>query len=208
MREMTIGLKEKLRQGVRALDLDLDAAQLAELERYLLLMQKWNAVYNLTAIKDIDAMLSHHLLDSLAIWPYLSAQNYLDVGTGAGLPGIPLAIAFPDKQFTLLDSNSKKTGFLLEVVRQCGLRNVRVEHARIESAALQKFDGVVSRAFSALDDFIKVGAPQLKPGGVLLAMKGPKVHEELKAFVGDYALHEIKVPFLDEQRFICLISRR
>jgi 16S rRNA (guanine527-N7)-methyltransferase len=206
MREITPGLKEKLRQGLQDLHLSLDALQIQQLECYLLLMQKWNAVYNLTAITDLDAMLSHHLLDSLAIAPYITAQNYLDVGTGAGLPGIPLAICFPDKKFTLLDSNSKKTGFLLEVVRQCQLKNVQVVHARIESAPLGLFDGVVSRAFSALNDFIAVAASQLKPGGVLLAMKGPKLQHELAHFVGEYKVHEITVPFLNEQRFLCIIK--
>ena len=206
MRENEAGLKEKLIQGLKMLDLTLDSAQIEQLCQYLTLMQKWNAVYNLTAITAAEAMLSHHLLDSLAIWPYISAHAYLDVGTGAGLPGIPLAILFPEKQFTLLDSNSKKTGFLLEVVRQLGLRNVSVQHARIESAASGNYDAVVSRAFSSLDDFVKVGAAQLKKSGVLLAMKGPKVIEELKNWREKYELHALTVPFLDEQRFLCIIK--
>jgi 16S rRNA (guanine527-N7)-methyltransferase len=206
MREMPLRLKEKLHIGLRTLGLSLEARQVEQLESYLMLLQKWNRVYNLTAIEDPDAMLSHHLLDSLAIAPYFVEKKYLDVGTGAGLPGIPLAICFPEKEFTLLDSNSKKTGFLLEVVRQCELGNVTVRHARIESMTGGGFDGVVSRAFAALDDFIQVAAPQLKPGGVLLAMKGPKVQEELQCYTGEYTVHTLEVPFLKEQRFVCVIK--
>ena len=206
MRETESGLKEKLSHGLENLGLVLESTQVEQLLHYLQLLQKWNAVYNLTAITQPEAMLSHHLLDSLAIAPYITAQAYLDVGTGAGLPGIPLAICFPEKKFTLLDSNSKKTSFLLEVVRPCGLKNVAVKHARIESENLGTFDGVVSRAFSSLDAFVRVATPQLKSGGILLAMKGPKVLEELNHFSGRYDLYPIAVPFLDEQRFICLIK--
>ena len=206
MRETDSGLKEKLMQALQALKLDLNGVQVDSLHRYLVLMQKWNKVYNLTAIQDMEAMLSHHVLDSLAIWPYIIEQNYLDVGTGAGLPGIPLAICFPEKKFTLLDSNSKKTSFLLEVVRQLGLKNVDVRHARIESASTGHYDAVVSRAFSSLDDFVKVATPQLRKHGTLLAMKGPKVIEELKHYHGQYELQTLEVPFLNEQRFLCLIK--
>jgi len=130
----------------------------AKLLDYLALLQKWNKTYNLTAIRDVDEMFIKHILDSLSVAPHIESKRLIDVGTGGGLPGIPLAILFPERQIDLLDSNSKKTRFLVQAKAELGLQNVEVIHHRVEAYHPETlYDGVVSRAFASLDDILRVG---------------------------------------------------
>ena len=147
---------EELQQGARELGVDLSEQQQAQLLAYLALLIKWNKAYNLTAVRDPDEMVSRHLLDSLSVVPFVAeaGDNWLDVGSGGGMPGIPLAILFPERRFTLLDSNGKKTRFLTQVKLELKLANLDVIHSRVEAfTPEQPFSGICSRAFSSLEDF-------------------------------------------------------
>jgi 16S rRNA (guanine527-N7)-methyltransferase len=205
MQENHAELKKKLQLGLNKLGF-ADPLPLENLWQYLLLMQKWNQVYNLTAIRTLDEMISQHILDSIAIIPYLTGTDFIDVGTGAGLPGIPLSIMLPQRNFTLLDSNSKKTAFLLEVKASLKLNNVQVVTARVE-AHHQQYDGVLSRAFSALNDFVGSTKHLLKKNGHWCAMKGPQYEEETRA-LHDYAIEvkSLTIPYLSATRFLLIIK--
>jgi 16S rRNA (guanine527-N7)-methyltransferase len=166
----------QLATGLRALGLDLDEAQQDCLLRYLALLVKWNRAYNLTAVRDPAEMVSRQLLDSLSILPWVRGPRVLDVGSGAGLPGIPLAIARPGWALTLLDSNGKKTRFLTQVCLELGLANVVVVQARAEQyrpADQRGFDTVTARAFASLAQLLALTRHLLAPGGRWVAMKGP-----------------------------------
>lgn len=166
-------LSEELSNGIKQLDIDVGSEAQAKLLDYLALLVKWNKVYNLTAIRDPQQMVSHHLLDSLAVMSHLYAGRWLDVGCGAGLPGLVLAICQPDWHFTLLDSNSKKTGFVQQAVIELGLQNVQVRCARVEELQVtEKFDGIISRAFTELGDFLRMTRHLLAEQGRWVAMKG------------------------------------
>ncbi len=168
-----MNLAQELAQGIAELGLIVSDVQQQKLLDYVALLYKWNKTYNLTAIRDLQQMVSHHLLDSLAITPYLWSGRWLDVGCGAGLPGIVIAIVQPRSQITLLDSNSKKTGFVQQAVIELGLKNVIVKCVRVEDfQAVEKFDGIVSRAFTELGDFLRVTHRLLAPAGRWAAMKG------------------------------------
>lgn len=193
------------------MQLPLGPAQVGRLMAYLALLQKWNRTYNLTAIREPSRMVSHHLLDSLSIVPYIKAGPVLDVGTGAGLPGIPLAIARPDVQITMLDSNSKKTAFVQQVVTELGLSNARVMNARVESwHPDEPFESVVSRAFSSIRDFAEKSAHLLRKDGELLAMKGLQPDDEMADLPPGFAVGQILklvIPGLDGQRHLVVIKR-
>lgn len=162
-----------MEQQLQAIGVTTSAAQLEQLEAYLALLQKWNKAFNLTAITEYQQMVALHIVDSASVYAYIKGESFLDVGTGAGLPGVVLAILYPDKQFTLLDSNSKKIRFLRQCKTELQLDNIFPVHARVENYQNDKhFDGVISRAFASLEDFIDKCAQHLKPNGVLLAMKG------------------------------------
>jgi len=170
---MRMSLAEELQHGVAELGIALDAEAQRKLLDYLVLLHKWNKVYNLTAIRDPQQMVSHHLLDSLAVMPHLWEGRWLDVGCGAGLPGLVLAVAQPGWQFVLLDSNSKKTGFVQQAVIELGLRNVSVHCERVEDwQPAEQFDGVISRAFSELGEFLRSTRHLMAPQGRWVAMKG------------------------------------
>lgn len=193
-----------LARGVQALNLSLSDEQQADLLAFIFLIQKWNRVYNLTAVTDPREMVVRHLLDSLAMAPHVHGPRVLDVGTGAGLPGIPLAIARPDLEFVLLDRTAKKTRFVTQAVGELRLTNVRVETRRVEQYhPLELFDTVISRAFSSLAEFALTAGTLLAPHGLLLAMKGRYPTEELAALPAGYRAEKttrLDVPGLDEER--------
>lgn len=180
-------------------------------ERYLALMQKWNRAYNLTAITEPEAQVLLHLADSLAIQPYLQGRRILDVGTGAGLPGIPLAICEPDREFHLLDSNGKKTAFLAQVKIELGLRNLHIHSARIEIFQdAQGFNTIMSRAFSELALFLELAGHLLAPQGRFLAMKGEISAKELAKVLPPFMIDEVvvlTVPGLDAHRQVVLMTK-
>lgn len=199
-------LKKILEQGLIELNLNLSPEQIKQLLDYLALLQKWNKVYNLTAITNLTEMVILHLLDSLAIIPHLKGQLFLDVGTGAGLPGLILAIARPDWQITLLDSNSKKTRFLIQTMAELQLQNVKVVCSRIEHwQSEEKFDVIMSRAYSDLKQFCEQCFPFCKPSGYLAAMKGKLPTIELEN-ISNYQIIPLTVPHLFQERHLIEIS--
>lgn len=200
----------QLKKGLDQLGLALDSNQVDQLLAYLALLVKWNRAYNLTAISDPLDMVALHLLDSLSIIPWLTGECFIDVGTGPGLPGIPLAIALPDRHFTLLDSNGKRVRFLFQVRTSLGLGNVSEVQSRAESYSPPRlFDGVISRAYSALDTMIASTAHLLAPGGHFFAMKGRLPSEELSALAKPYIVtgaHPLQVPGIDGERHLIAIG--
>lgn len=206
---MRISLAEELQHGIAQLGITLGADAQGKLLDYLALLHKWNKVYNLTAIRDPQQMVSHHLLDSLAVIPYLWAGRWLDVGSGAGLPGLVLAVAQPDWQFTLLDSNSKKTSFVQQALIELGLRNVSVYCARVEEwQPVERFDGIISRAFSELGDFLHSTRHLMAPHGRWAAMKGAP-QRELAGVPDGYRVERVitlQVPGLHAARSLVIVS--
>lgn len=200
-----------LARGLKTMGLDLPATVLAQLLAYLRLLEKWNHHYNLTAVRDPEQMVPRHLLDSLSILPWLRGPRVLDIGTGAGLPGIPLAFARPDLSFTLLDSNVKKTTFVRQAVHELGIGNIEVLHARSEKfTPTEKFNTITARAFSSLTEIVAVAAHLCAPGGRILAMKGVFPEEELAAVGANYRI-EVKaltVPGLDAERHLVILEPR
>jgi 16S rRNA (guanine527-N7)-methyltransferase len=202
----------ELERGCEQLGFQLAAPSLQQLDDYLDLIVKWNAVHNLTAIREKPKMVTHHVLDSLAVAPHLAPNSsVLDVGSGAGLPGIPLAIARPDLRVTLLDSNRKKAAFLQQAIATLKLTNVAIAAERVEAfVAPHAFDVVISRAFSDLAEFAASSACHLAPNGVLFAMKGVHPHEELARLPANFLLKEVvtlTVPGLDAQRRLVVLAR-
>ena len=186
MTDLNAELRAQLLRGAIEMSVTLNESQIEKLLAYVREFEKWNKAYNLSAVRDIRQMVARHLLDSLSVVPWFngdkkfSATRVIDVGTGGGLPGIPLAIMFPEKQFTLLDSNGKKTRFLFHVKTLLGLAHVRVENRRVEEfQPEQKFNAVISRAFASLQDMTEGCAHLLEDGGIFLAMKGLFPQDEL-----------------------------
>jgi 16S rRNA (guanine527-N7)-methyltransferase len=176
-----MSLEKVLAAGIAQMGIEVTPGQQAKLLEYLALLHKWNGVFNLTAIRQPEQMVSNHLLDSLAVLPYLWPQRWLDVGCGGGLPGLVLAVMRPDWSFTLMDSNSKKTGFVQQAAIEMGLRNVEVRCGRVEQwQAEQKFDGIISRAFAEVSDFVSLTEHLLADGGRWAAMKGAPEQELAK----------------------------
>ncbi|MCG8414491.1 MAG: 16S rRNA (guanine(527)-N(7))-methyltransferase RsmG [Pseudomonadales bacterium] len=190
---MTDQLRQKIEQGLQALTPNYNSEQIEKLEKFVLLLQKWNASYNLIADSATEVILTRHIFDSLSISPYITANCVLDVGTGAGFPGIPLAIVHPDTDFVLLDSNGKKTRFLFQVKLALELDNVSVENCRIEHyQSNRQIDIVTCRAFSSLPDMVEKTASILAEGSRLLAMKGRCPELELEALTSDYKITNIE----------------
>jgi 16S rRNA (guanine527-N7)-methyltransferase len=202
---------DELAQGAAQLGVSLSTQQQTLLLAYLALLIKWNKAYNLTAVRNPDEMVSRHLLDSLSLVPFIDGASWLDVGSGGGMPGIPLAILFPDKQFTLLDSNGKKTRFLTQVKLELKLSNVQVVNARVEALQPeQPFAGIVSRAFSSLADFANLTRHLGNQNSLWLAMKGLHPTDELQALPSDFILHgehALAVPGCQGQRHLLILRR-
>ena len=200
-----------LLDGARALALDLDEAQLARLVAHLDLLDDWNSRMNLTAIRDRPSQLTKHLLDSLTVLPYLQGERIADVGSGAGFPGIPLAIVEPHRHFSLIESTGKKCRFLEHVRDTLGLKNVEVVQSRAESYKPEvRFDTVLARAVGPVADLVKVAGPLVVGGGRLLAMKGRYPQDELAAKLNGWkvaSVHPLTVPGLGEERHLVELVR-
>lgn len=197
-----------LERGLSMLALALPPGAQEKLLAYLELLTKWNRTYNLTAIRDPLQMVSHHLLDSLAVLGEIPAGSLADVGSGAGLPGIPIAIAEPDRRVTLNDANHKKCAFLRQAVIELGIMNTEVHHGRVQSwRPLERFAVVISRGFAGLAEFVAACRHLALPDAVLAAMKGTYPHEELVRLpagcdCGD--VRKLRVPMLEGERHLVL----
>jgi 16S rRNA (guanine527-N7)-methyltransferase len=211
-------MQGKIAEGLRAMGIAASEAQVEALARYLELLSKWNRVYNLTAITDTDEMVARHILDSLSILPFLPRRGrLLDVGTGAGLPGIPLAILLPGTDWVLLDSNGKKTRFVQQAVAELGLKRVKVVQARVQdyhaeaSAAAAPFDAVLSRAYASLVDFAHSVQSLWLPGTRLMALKSEPRDEELRTLREqgtNIDIIRLRVPGIDAPRSLVILERQ
>ena len=201
--------KQQLQAGLQQMGLKLTTAQQLLLLEYVALLKKWNSTYNLTALRDESKMISHHILDSLSLLAYIKdAKTLMDVGSGGGMPGIPTAICRPDLQITLLDSNTKKTTFLQQVVIELGLSNVTVASGRVEAMHDKDVDVVTSRAFAELADFISLTKHLLNENGYWAAMKGVYPYEELEhvpASVEVEKVEKIEIPMLQGERHMVIM---
>ena len=202
----------RLRQGCEQLNLDLSDIKYKQILAYLNLLVRWNKAYNLTSVRDPFEMVERHILDSLSILPFVDGQKILDVGTGAGLPGMILAIVNEKQSYVLLDSNGKKTRFLIQVSLELGLKNVVVENSRIEKYQYDDgFDVILTRAFSSLSEMLKLSGHLLKPTTRILAMKAQILNDEITTLPVDFIVDSIKplqVPGLDENRNLIVIRRK
>ena len=205
-----MSLAEKLAQGIAELGLRVPAATQRKLLDYLALIEKWNRVHNLTAVRVSTKMVSDHLLDCLAVVPHLEARTILDVGSGAGLPGIPLALVWPQAGVTLLDSNHKKAAFLRQATIELGLSNTEVVCERVETWQPQReFELVISRAVSGLSEFLKLAGRLCAADGTVAAMKGLYPHEELAQLPDGFKLRGVvplQVPGMRAERHLVLLS--
>lgn len=205
------GLQGRLEKGIETLGVPLGKEAITQLIDYLALLEKWNRVYNLTAIRDAEKMVSGHLLDCLALVPHIGGGRVLDVGSGAGLPGIPLAVAKPGIRVSLLDSSQKKAAFLRQAVAELRLENADVVCERVESwRPAEKFDWIISRALAGLAEFAVMSGHLLAAGGVLVAMKGVYPAEEIERLPRDFRASRVlrlAVPGLESERHLVLIER-
>jgi len=194
-----------LRDGLTVLNLPTDDDKIAKLLAFIALIEKWNKAYNLTAIRRRDEMVNLHLLDSVAILPHLEGKRMIDVGTGAGLPSIPLSIFCPDIEFQLIDSNAKKTRFVQQAILELKLPNVKVKHSRVEDfQPEQLFDTVLTRAFASLSEIVELTRHLISENGTLLCMKGQTPDAELAAVNAQTTLISINVPHIEAER--CLVK--
>jgi 16S rRNA (guanine527-N7)-methyltransferase len=197
-----------LESGLNELGLSIAANKISDLLAFINLIEKWNKTYNLTAIRNKEDMVILHVLDSLAILPFLQGTRILDIGTGAGLPGIPLALYAPDLEFVLLDSKAKKTRFVQQAILELGLNNVQVYQARVEVFEDETgFDTIVSRAFSSLEDFLVMSEHLLSENGKLLAMKGQHPKQELEQLAMPWKTIPVHVPGINAERCVVRIEK-
>lgn len=204
---MLSNCKKSLQHGIDELGLEVPASTQHAMLDFLEFLIQWNRAYNLTAIKEPDRMVTHHLLDSLSILPDLKGARILDVGSGAGFPGIPLAFACPNKQFVLLDSRGKKTSFLLQAAASFKLHHVTVVHSRMENYRNDHFfDNITSRAMGTMNEIINATQHLITRGGQWLMMKGSYPREELDTIDYPYIIHPLQVPGLKAKRHVVIIS--
>ncbi|WP_296057908.1 16S rRNA (guanine(527)-N(7))-methyltransferase RsmG [uncultured Amphritea sp.] len=200
-----------LEQQCHQIDLQLSDAQYEQLLKYHALLIKWNKAFNLTAVRSPEEMISRHLIDSLSVLPYIDVKNLIDVGSGPGLPGIPLAICRPDLPVTLLDSNIKKSRFQFQAKAELGLDNVAVIHERVEKYHPETpFDGVISRAFASLQDMLHWTSHLCSDTGVFLAMKGMYPEQEIELLPESINLRQsirLTVPGTDGERHLLMLGR-
>lgn len=202
-------LQTQLERGIAALGLQPPANAVERLLDYQELLARWNATYNLTAVREPSEMVTRHLLDSLAILPYVRGETLADLGTGPGLPGIPLAIAAPGRQILLVDSNGKKVRFLREAIRSLKLEGVRAVQSRVEEVEGQ-FDCITARAFASLADMLAWGGHLLTKEGIWLAMKGKRPDDEIPGVPAEFevrGMHALGVPGLDGERHLVVLGR-
>jgi len=196
--------------GLKQLDCAPNINQLDQLKQYVALLERWNKTYNLTAVRNPKEMIPLHVFDSLVVADYIKGDTCLDVGSGGGLPTIPLAIMQPERQFTALDTNGKKTRFIQQAVIELGLKNVQVVHDRVENwKSEQPFDAIISRAFASIYDFVTSSSMHLVKNGMMYAMKGQYPEAELQYLPKVFQLkesHELKVPFVDGERHLLEIE--
>ncbi len=201
-------LQQILQNGINKLNIKLSLKIQQKLIDYVLLLHKWNKTYNLTSIRDPEEIMIKHILDSLAIVPYIHGQRILDVGTGAGLPGIPLALVLPQKQFVLLDSNTKKIRFLTQAKLILKINNVEIVQERVEKyCPEQKFDSIITRAFASLADTIIKTRHLYKKNGYLLAMQGKYPAQKIPELKASILVHKIEVPYLPAERHLVVVRR-
>ena len=207
-----MNLAEQLARGISELKLHVSAATQRKLLDYLKLIAKWNRIHNLTAVRESTKMVSSHLLDSLAVVPHLEADTVLDVGSGAGLPGVPLALMWQHARVTLIDSNHKKAAFLRQTVIELGLNNAEVICERVEIwRPPNLYDLVISRAFSDLAEFLRLAGRHCAVRGTAAAMKGVYPHEELGQLPAEFELKRVdalNVPGLSAARHLVLLTRQ
>ena len=201
-----------LTEGIAEMDLQIPEESINPMLDYLDLLAKWNRVYNLTAVRKPEQMLTRHLLDSLAVMPYVRPGRIIDVGSGAGLPGIPLALVMPDSQFVTLDSNNKKTRFMQQAKSDLGLDNLDVVNLRVEEYQPEDlFDTVISRAYSSLTGMLVSTAHLLNEGGINLAMKGVYPLAELDTLPEGFevtSVEQLHIPQLDADRHVVIMQRK
>ena len=197
-----------LESGLNELGLSISSNKINTLLAFVVLIEKWNKTYNLTAIRNKEDMVILHVLDSLAILPFLQGTRILDIGTGAGLPGIPLALYAPDLEFVLLDSNAKKTRFVQQAILELRMDNVHVHQARVEVFEEDAgFDTIISRAFSNLEDFLAMSEHLLRENGKLLAMKGQHPKQELEQLALPWETFPVHVPGVKAERCVVRIGK-
>jgi len=202
-------LQAQLERGIASLGVSLPDDAVGRLLDYRELLERWNAAYNLTAIRNDEEMIARHLVDSLAILPYVHGRSLADLGTGPGLPGIPIAIAEPAREVLMVDSNGKKVRFLREAIRSLKLTNGRALQSRVEDVE-GTFECVTARAFATLADMLRWGGHLLAPNGTWLAMKGKHPADELGGVPDGFrveAIHVLKVPGVDGERHLVVIRR-
>ena len=204
--------RQKLQSGLKEMGLDLSGEQQDKLLAYVEMLKKWNKTYNLTALRDESQIISHHLLDSLTLPPYLEgAQTMLDVGSGGGQPGIPAAVCRPDLQITLLDANTKKTSFLQQAAIELELKNVRVVSGRVEAVQGLRADVITSRAFAELADFVNWTTHLLQDGGCWAVMKGVYPAAEIDRLPDSVCVErvdKIRVPQLNAERHMVILRKK
>jgi 16S rRNA (guanine527-N7)-methyltransferase len=201
--------EKMLRQGLLDMGIDLPAPAQEKLLAFLALLEKWNRSYNLTAVRDPEQMVPRHLLDSLTVLPYLQGARVLDIGTGPGLPGIPLALARPDLAFSLLDSSAKKTRFATQAMHELGLKNVVIVQERVEKFHPEtKFDTLIARAFASIPDMLAASRHLCAAHGRFLVMKGVFPQEELAAVADGYRaeVRALHIPGLDAARHLVILA--